>query len=78
MKTLHLLFIFSLFFFNTLVAQSWVARHGLSVTDYQNEFNKWTQQGYRPVNISAYNNRFAVIFEKQILEIKDIKALSGS
>ena len=48
-----------------VVAQAWVARHGLSATAYQTEFDKWTQQGYRPVNISAYNNRFAVIFEKQ-------------
>ena len=65
MKALNCLLLSCIFFLNTVVAQPWVARHGLSAVDYQNEFNKWTAQGYRPVNISAYNNRFAVIFEKQ-------------
>lgn len=60
-----LFFVLHVVFFNALTAQSWVARHGLSAADYQTEFNKWTQQGYRPVNLSAYNGRFSVIFEKQ-------------
>jgi len=59
------LFVMCAFFCRQTIAQAWVARHGLSAAGYQAEFNKWTQQGYRPVNISAYNNRFAVIFEKQ-------------
>ena len=59
-----LLFCFSLVSFIS-EAQAWVARHGLSAADYEAEFNKWTQQGYRPVTLSAYNNKFAVIFEKQ-------------
>ncbi|MDQ2718575.1 MAG: serine hydrolase [Bacteroidota bacterium] len=54
-----------LFFCQTAISQDWIARHGISAADYQAEFNKWTQQGYRPVNISVYNNHFAVIFEKQ-------------
>lgn len=45
-------------------AQAWVARHNLSAADYQTEFNKWTGQGYRPVQLSGYNDRFTVIFEK--------------
>ena len=65
MKLSSLSSIFFIFLFNTVAAQPWVARHGLSAADYQNEFNKWVQQGYRPVNLSAYNNRFSVIFEKQ-------------
>lgn len=50
---------------NTSTAQPWVARHGLSAANYQTEFNKWTQQGYRPVQLSGYSDRFAAIFEKQ-------------
>ena len=46
-------------------AQAWVSRHGLSAADYQSEFNKWTAQGYRPVQLSGYSDRFSVIFEKQ-------------
>ena len=45
-------------------AQPWVARHGLSASDYQTEFNKLTANGYWPVQISGYGGRFAAIFEK--------------
>ena len=55
----------SLFIFTTAFAQSWVARHGLSAANYQTEFNKWTGQGFRPVQVSGYSDRFAAIFEKQ-------------
>jgi len=45
-----------------------VARHGLSAAAYQTEFNKWTQQGYKPSDISAYTvngqDLYAVIFDK--------------
>ncbi|MEZ4888586.1 MAG: M12 family metallopeptidase [Chitinophagales bacterium] len=47
---------------------AWVARHGLTSAQYQAEFNKWTKDGYRPVNVSGYyangSDRYAVIFEK--------------
>src|SRR5215207_8245725 len=33
---------------------AWIARHGLSDSNYQIEFTKWTGQGYRPADISAY------------------------
>lgn len=65
MKKYPFILILFILVFNALRAQQWVARHGLSAADYQTEFNKWTQQGYRPVSLSAYNNRFSVIFEKQ-------------
>lgn len=55
-----------LVFSGSALAQAWVARHGLSAADYQTEFNKWTQQGYRPVQLSGHSDRFSVIFEKQI------------
>lgn len=58
-------FLLLLIFSTCASAQAWVARHGLSAADYQAEFNKWTGQGYRPVQLSASNNRFSVIFEKQ-------------
>lgn len=33
----------------------WVARHGLSVADYQTEFNKWTAAGYRLTYVNGYS-----------------------
>lgn len=47
---------------------AWVARHGLNSAQYQAEFNKWTKDGYRLVNVSGYyangSDRYAAIFEK--------------
>ncbi|MBV6429512.1 MAG: D-aminopeptidase [Haliscomenobacter sp.] len=51
-----------------LLAGPWVARHGLTSAQYQQEFNKWTAQGYRPRQVSCYavgsNVLYAAIFEK--------------
>lgn len=51
-----------------LSGQAWVSRHGLNPSEYQSEFNKWTGQGYRPVQISGYSDSnevlYAAIFEK--------------
>jgi len=33
---------------------SWVARHGLTSSQYQQAFNDYTSQGYRPVKVSGY------------------------
>lgn len=45
---------------------AWVARHGMSATQYQAEFDKWTGQGFRPLHISAYTvagqARFAAVW----------------
>jgi hypothetical protein len=46
----------------------WVARHGLSVAEYQQEFDTLVGQGYRLVDVSGYNvggaDRYAAIWEK--------------
>ncbi|RCJ41319.1 hypothetical protein A6770_08880 [Nostoc minutum NIES-26] len=59
---------YAVIFEKTANAPAWVARHGMTSGEYQNEFNKYTSQGYRPIDISGYtvNNvdRYAVIFEK--------------
>ncbi len=31
----------------------WVARHAMTSAKYQQEFNKWTQKGYRPKDVSG-------------------------
>jgi Bacterial tandem repeat domain 1 len=45
-----------------------VARHGLTSAQYQQEFNKWSQQGYRLKLVSGYASgseaRYAAIWEK--------------
>jgi len=47
---------------------AWVAKHGLDGNQYQTEFNKWTQQGFRLMHIEIYlsggNVRYAPIFIK--------------
>jgi hypothetical protein len=47
---------------------AWVARHGLSAAEYQEEFNRLVGQGYRLVDISGYNlggqDHYAAIWEK--------------
>jgi CubicO group peptidase (beta-lactamase class C family) len=46
----------------------WAARHGLSAGDYQSEFNTWTAQGYRLVDVSGYQDggeaRYAAIWQQ--------------
>ena len=50
-------------------AQALQARHGMTSSQYQSEFNNLTSQGYRLVYVSGYtaNNqeRFAAIWEKK-------------
>lgn len=47
---------------------SWVARHGLSSSRYQAEFDKWVGQGYRLVHVDGYTisnqDRYAAIWVK--------------
>ncbi|NOX36814.1 MAG: beta-lactamase family protein [Calditrichaeota bacterium] len=47
----------------------WVARHGLSASQYQAAINHWIQRGYRPLHVESYPDhngiRYAVIFVKQ-------------
>lgn len=53
----------------TLLPTPWVARHGMSSSKYQSEFNYWVRQGYRLTHVSGYNVngavRFAAIWEKK-------------
>jgi cytochrome c biogenesis factor len=35
-------------------SRAWVARHGLTSAQYQSEFDKYTAQGYRLVQVSGY------------------------
>lgn len=46
-----------------------VARHGLTATEYQDEFDLRKSQGYRPLQVESYTDgaaiRYAVIFVKQ-------------
>jgi CubicO group peptidase (beta-lactamase class C family) len=46
----------------------WQASHGLSASQYQADFNKWTSQGYRLRHLSGYgapgHEEFAAIWEK--------------
>ncbi len=52
-----------------LLPSPWVARHGMSSSQYQSQFNYWVGQGYRLTDISGYNVngavRFAAIWEKK-------------
>jgi CubicO group peptidase (beta-lactamase class C family) len=47
----------------------WVARHGLSSSAYQQEYNNWSKKGYRLTHISGYSvkgsPKFAAIWEKK-------------
>ena len=51
------------------VASDWVARHGLTATQYQNAFEGYTRSGYRLVSISGYDvggqARYAALWKKQ-------------
>ena len=46
----------------------WVARHGMTSSEYQNEFNTYVGQGYRLKHVSGYavgtEARYAAIWEK--------------
>jgi hypothetical protein len=47
---------------------AWQARHGLTASEYQQEFDKLTRQGYRLIDISGYavggQDRYAAIWDK--------------
>lgn len=47
----------------------WTAFHGLTGAQYQQHFDKYTSQGYRPYQVESYSGqggtRYAVIFRKQ-------------
>ena len=46
----------------------WVARHGLSAIDYQTQFNRFTTEGFRPIDVSGYGFNgagwYASVWEK--------------
>lgn len=46
---------------------AWVARHGMTSTEYQNNFNTYVNQGYRLTHVSGYSlgsdARYAAIWE---------------
>jgi hypothetical protein len=48
---------------------AWVARHGLTSSQYQQEFNRLVGQGYRLIDVSGYNvggqERYAAIWEQR-------------
>ena len=54
--------------FEKKTGPAWVARHGMTSEQYQNEFDKLTGQGYRLTDVSGYSvgdqDRYAAIFEK--------------
>ncbi len=47
---------------------AWAAKHGMTATQYQAEFNNWTGKGYRLIDISGYTvggtDFYAAIWEK--------------
>jgi Bacterial tandem repeat domain 1/Matrixin len=47
---------------------AWVARHGMTSSEYQSEFNKYLAQGYRLTKVSGYTidgkDNYAAIWEK--------------
>jgi len=50
-------------------AQAWVAHHGLSIDQYQSNFNELTQQGFRLKCVSVYGDgiseRYADMWVKE-------------
>jgi Bacterial tandem repeat domain 1 len=48
-------------------SSSWVTRHGISSSEYQDAFNQFLSQGYRLKHVSGYaagnNVRYAAIWE---------------
>ncbi len=59
-------------YFNAIFRPSdgvqWVARHGLSGSQYQDEFNKWGKEGYNLLNVDSYLDngqiRYAAVWKK--------------
>lgn len=53
----------------SLLPSPWVARHGMTSSEYQSQFDYWVRQGYRLTDISGYNVndavRFAALWEKK-------------
>jgi hypothetical protein len=51
-------------------AAPWVARHGLTATQYQQTFDEMAKQGYRLIDVSGYaagnEARYAAIWEKSV------------
>src|SRR5476651_2553575 len=49
---------------------AWVARHGMTSQGYQQEFDKWSGQGYCLTLVSGYasggQDRYAAIWEKKV------------
>ncbi|MFP5345561.1 MAG: serine hydrolase [Actinomycetes bacterium] len=49
-------------------AAPWVARHGLDSAAYQDAFNAYQRQGYRPIHVAGYDTsqgaRYAAIWEQ--------------
>lgn len=50
-------------------AVAWVARHAMTPTEYQQEFNKWSSQGLRLKCVSGYlsgaNTRYAALWDDE-------------
>ena len=48
---------------------TWIAKHGMSATAYQQAFDTYTRQGYRPIHIDVHTAggaaSYAAIFEKK-------------
>ena len=58
---------------------AWVARHGLTSSQYQNQFDGYVYQGYRLIGVSGYSvnsdARFAAIWETDGLDRSDIDTI---
>jgi Bacterial tandem repeat domain 1/Papain-like cysteine protease AvrRpt2 len=54
--------------FDKSPSTGWAARHGLTAAQYQAEVNNWSNQGFRPLSLSAWRtsngSRFACVYEK--------------
>src|SRR5262245_16593702 len=50
------------------VGPAWVARHGMTTAEYQNEFDNYVAQGFRLTHVSGYevggSDNYAAIWEK--------------
>ena len=57
----------------------WVAHHGMSGSQYQNQFDGYVYQGYRLIGVSGYSvnsdARFAAIWETDGLDRSDINTI---
>lgn len=54
--------------FDKSPSTGWVARHGLTAAQYQADVTTWSNQGFRPLSLSAWRttagSRFACVYEK--------------